>query len=50
VGHVANKGEMINAYRNVITKHEGKEPLGRPKRKPRLEDNKAIPVRGLEGP
>jgi hypothetical protein len=39
VEHVASKGEMINAYRSVITKHERKEPLGRPKRRPRLKDN-----------
>lgn len=39
MGHVGSKGEMINAYRNVIAKNEGKEPLGRPKRRPRLEDN-----------
>jgi hypothetical protein len=39
VGHVGSKGDMMNAYRNVIAKHERKEPLGRPKRRPRLENN-----------
>jgi hypothetical protein len=36
-GAVARKGEMINAYRIVVGKPEGKISLGRPRR--RWEDN-----------
>jgi hypothetical protein len=28
-GHVARMGEMINEYRNIVLKPEGKRPLGR---------------------
>jgi hypothetical protein len=32
-GHVARMGEKRNAYRLLVTKPEGKRPLGRPKRR-----------------
>ena len=36
-GHVARMGEMRGVYRVLVMKHEGKRPLGRPRR--RWEDN-----------
>jgi hypothetical protein len=30
-GHVARMGELINAYRIMVGKPEGKRPLGKPK-------------------
>jgi hypothetical protein len=30
-GHVAQTGEMRNAYRILVRKPEGKRPLGRPR-------------------
>jgi len=36
-GHVARMGERRGVYRVLVGKHEGKGPLGRPKR--RWEDN-----------
>ena len=36
-GHVARMGERRGVYRVLLEKHEGKRPLGRPRR--RLEDN-----------
>jgi hypothetical protein len=44
-GHVVSMGEMINAYRILIAKYERKERIGRPKRRPRLEDNIKINVK-----
>jgi hypothetical protein len=32
-GHVAQMGEMRNAYRILVEKQEGKRPLARPRRK-----------------
>jgi hypothetical protein len=32
-GHVAHMGEKLNACRIMVGKHEGKRPLGRPKRR-----------------
>jgi len=32
VGHVARTGDMINAYKILIGKPEGKKPLGRRRR------------------
>jgi len=37
VGHVARMGERRGVYRVLVGKHEGKKPLGRPRR--RWEDN-----------
>jgi len=37
VGHVAVMGERRGVYRVLVGKHEGKRPLGRPRRK--WEDN-----------
>ena len=37
-GHVARMGEGRGVHRVLIGKHEGKRPLGRPRR--RWEDNK----------
>jgi len=37
VGHVACMGEGRDMYRVLVGKHEGKRPLGRPRR--RWEDN-----------
>ena len=36
-GHVARMGEGRGVYRVLVSKHEGKRPLGRPRR--RWEDN-----------
>ena len=36
-GHVARTGEGRGVYRVLVGKHEGKKPLGRPRR--RWEDN-----------
>jgi len=36
-GHVTRIGERRGVYRFVVSKHEGKRPLGRPRR--RCEDN-----------
>ena len=36
-GHVACMGERRGVYRVLVVKHEGKRPLGRPRR--RWEDN-----------
>ena len=36
-GHVARVGEKRSVYRGLVGKHEGKRPLGRPRR--RWEDN-----------
>ena len=36
-GHVARMGERRGVYRVLVGKHEGKRPLGRPRR--RWEDN-----------
>jgi len=36
-GHVARMGEGRGVYRVLVGKHEGKRPLGRPRR--RWEDN-----------
>jgi hypothetical protein len=36
-GNVARRGEVINAYKVLIAKPEGKSPLGRPRR--RCENN-----------
>jgi hypothetical protein len=32
-GHIANMGEMRNAYKILAGKPEGKRPLGRPRRR-----------------
>jgi len=36
-GNVAHMGEKRGVYRDLVGKHEGKRPLGRPRRK--WEDN-----------
>jgi hypothetical protein len=36
-GHVTRMGERKDLYRDLVEKHEGKGPLGRPRR--RWEDN-----------
>jgi hypothetical protein len=45
---VARRGEMIKAYKIVFEKHEGRRPLGRPRR--RWEDDTKMDLReiGLE--
>jgi len=37
MGHVARMGRIINAYKMLVGKREGKRPLGRPRR--RWEDD-----------
>jgi hypothetical protein len=37
IGHIAQMGESRGAYRVLVGKHEGRKPLGRPRR--RCEDN-----------
>jgi hypothetical protein len=44
-GHVARIGERRHGYIILIGKHEGKRPLGRPRR--RKEDNIRIDLREL---
>jgi hypothetical protein len=44
-GHVAQMGEMRNAYRILVAKPEGKRPLGRPRH--RWEDRISIDFREL---
>jgi hypothetical protein len=36
VGHAARIGEMRGVYRALVGKHEGKRPLGRPRRNGRI--------------
>jgi hypothetical protein len=43
--YVAPKGSMINAYKSLVGKPEGKRPLGRPVR--RLEDNIRMDLREI---
>ena len=43
--HVAHMGEMIDLYRVLVGKHEGKVPLGRPRR--RWEDKIKMDVQGV---
>jgi hypothetical protein len=45
-GHVAHRGEMINAYKIVIGKHGEKRPLGSHGR--RWEDNIRMDLREIE--
>ena len=50
-GHVARIGERRGVYRVLVGKHEGKRPLGRPRR--RWEDNikmdlQAVGCEGME--
>jgi len=45
VGHVACIGEGRDVYRVLVGKHEGKRPLGRPRR--RWEDNIKIYLQGV---
>jgi len=33
VGHVARMGERTGVYKVLVGKHEGKRPLGRPRRR-----------------
>jgi hypothetical protein len=42
-GHVARMGERRGAYRALVGKHEGRRPLGRPRR--RWEDNIKMDLR-----
>ena len=42
-GHTARKEQSRNAYRHLVGKHEGKKPLGRPRR--RWEDNIKMDLR-----
>jgi hypothetical protein len=44
-GHLARMGEMINAYKILAGKPEGKRPLGRHGRK--YEDNIKIDIREI---
>jgi hypothetical protein len=44
-GHVACMGEKRNAYRILVTKPEGKRPLGRPRRG--WEDNIKVDLREI---
>jgi len=48
-GHVAYMGESRGVYRVLVGKHEGKRPLGRPRRK--WEDNIKIDLQevGCQG-
>jgi hypothetical protein len=46
-GHVARMGEERGVHRVLVGKHEGKRPLGRPRR--RLEDNIRIDVQKVVG-
>jgi len=45
VGHVVRVGEVIDAYSFLVVKHEGKRPLGRPRRRP--EDNIRLHLGGI---
>jgi hypothetical protein len=42
-GHVARMGERRSAYRALVRKHEGRRPLGRPRR--RWDDNIKMDLR-----
>jgi hypothetical protein len=44
-GHVARIGERRGAYRALVGKHEGRRPLGRPRR--RWEDNIKMDLRDV---
>jgi hypothetical protein len=44
-GHVARMGERKGTYRTLVWKHEGRRPLGRPRR--RWEDNIKVSRVGL---
>jgi hypothetical protein len=48
-GHVARMGEGRGVYRVLVGRHEGKRPLGRPRR--RWEDNIKLDLReiGIDG-
>jgi hypothetical protein len=48
-GHVASIGEMINAYKIVGGKPEGKTPLGRPRRGWKENITMNLREMGLEG-
>jgi hypothetical protein len=45
VGHVAHVGEMRNSYNILVEKHDGKSPLGRPRR--RQENNIRMDLREI---
>jgi hypothetical protein len=45
-GHVARMGKWRGAYRVLVGKHEGKRPLGRPRR--RWKDNIKLQKVGWE--
>jgi len=45
-GRVSHMGEMRNAHKILVRKHEEKRPLGRPRS--RLEDNIRMNVREME--
>jgi hypothetical protein len=45
-GHVACIGQKTNAYSVLVGKHEGKRPLGRPRR--RRQDNIKANVQEIE--
>jgi hypothetical protein len=45
MGHVARMGNMIYVYKILFRKHEGKRPLGRPRR--RWVDNIRMDLRGI---
>ena len=44
-GHVARMGERRGIYRVLVGKHEGKRPLGRPRR--RWEDNNKMDLQDV---
>jgi len=46
-GHVARIGESSGVYRVLVGKHEGKKPLGRPRR--RSEDNIKMDLQEVGG-
>jgi len=44
-GHVARMGKVINVYKIVVRKPEGKKPLGRPRR--RWEENTRMDLKEI---
>jgi hypothetical protein len=47
-GHVARTGEKRGVYCVLVRKHEGKRPLGRPKRRSELNKKNGSSRNGME--